>query len=171
MRRRERSQRADLLPTHVVRTRRNNNGEAPSMRTISVPFWNNIGTELPSTNLSTWLFQLAMSTPTPGNEPREGTSSRTLPQRKRDIFPPPSPHGPLHLQIGADPLPLVGRGNDAATPLRTAGATTARTRALAAAATRRMSAGKAAVTRRDLLVDEALRAMDATEDDVEQLTW
>ena len=144
------------------------------MRAASVPSWSNTGTALPLINSSTWLFQLAMSTLTPGNKLREGISSRTLPQRKRDTFLPPSPYGPrverhlaLHPQPGVDPLPLVGRGNDAATPLRTAGATTARTRALAAAATRRMSAGKAAVTRRDLLVDEALRAMDATEDDVE----
>ena len=74
-----------------------------------------------------------------------------------------------HPQLGATPLPLVGRGSDAAIHLRTAGATTARTRAPAAAAMRRKSAGKTIVAHLDHLVDETLQAMGVTEEDVDVL--
>ena len=134
-----------------------------------------------------WRSRLAASTPTPGNKLREGTSSRTLPRRKRDISRPPSPHGHRaesvtnhpqsssrhhlahHPQLGVSPLPLVGRGSDAAIHLQTAGATTARTRAPAAAAMRRKSAGKTIVDHLDHLVDETLPAMGVTEEDVDVL--
>ena len=74
-----------------------------------------------------------------------------------------------HPQLGVTPLPLVGRGSDAAIHLQTAGATTARTRAPAAAAMRRKSAGKTIVDHLDHLVDETLQAMGVTEEDVDVL--
>ena len=78
-------------------------------------------------------------------------------------------HLALHPLPGVAPLPLGDRGIDAAIPLRTAGATTARTRAPAAAAMRRKSAGKTIVDHLDHLVDETLQAMGVTEEDVDVL--